>query len=127
MRAEQVAGLQFGECCLHDRGEQFGTQAGRMCGATLRRHPLKEGDAIPLEAVLVEAGIGTVDRHVAALDLAGRVAGGVGADDTPPARAVAVRGQVPGLGEPRQHVVRAVVVKVDAVRGGGVRLGGRDT
>jgi hypothetical protein len=34
-------------------------------------------------------------------------------------------GQVPGLGQPRQHVVGAVVVQRHPARGGGVGLGGR--
>ena len=127
MGAEQVAGLEFSECGLHDRCQQLGTQAGRVRRAPLRSDPFEKGDAIPFQAMLVQAGVSTVDGHVAALDLAGRVGGAVRTDYTPPAGAVAARGQVPGVGQPRQHIVAAVVVQFDAVHRCGVGLGGRDT
>ena len=75
--------------------------------------------------MLVQARISAADGHVAALDLAGRMRGVVRADYTPPAGAVALRGQVTGLGEPRQHIVAAVVFEFHTRRRGGVGLGGR--
>ena len=92
---------------------------------TLLGHPSQKAGASPLTTVGVQAGVGAVDRHVAALDLAGGVGVAVRADNTPPAGSVALGCQVPGLGQPRQHVVGTVVVQRHPARGGGVGLGGR--
>ena len=127
MRAEHVARGDLGEGCGHHGGEEVIAQAGGVGRAPLLGHPGQEAGAAPLATMGVEAGVGAVHGHVAALDLARGVRLVVGTDHAPPAGGVTVGGQVAGLGEPGQHVIGAIVVKRDRAHGGGVGLGGRDT
>ena len=118
--AEEVAGGDLGERGRHHGGEQLVAQPGRMGRAPPLGHPGQEPGAVPLGAVGMETGIGPVHGHIAALDLAGGVRLAVRADHAPPPGGVASGGEVTGLGEPRQHVIRPVIIERDRAHGGGV-------
>ena len=120
-------GRELGQSRVHRLRQQFLTQARGVRWATIVSHPLQKQAGIEVNAMRVQATVGAVGGHVAALWVAVGVLCAIGADDARPALAIGFGQQQTLLGQPRHDVIRAIVGQADGAQGEGVGLDWCDT
>ena len=107
---ESRSGCDLAQRAGHDRRQQFVAQTMLVVGAALLGDPCQIARRVPfVDAVTVEAGVSPRDGPVAAHRVAVGMLGCIRANDAAPALAVGILQQVATLGDPRQHVIIAII------------------